>query len=145
MHSVEGSRDHGDFVVALYWQGLQVQLALTDEVCGDGDGSEGPDDDEVEADVDQDDGEEKDQGEVDQQLVEALACFLQGDGHGDGDDLRSDDLAEVPAESVLLAVVLDHGLGGGGGRAVAGEASGFDSDGMRHVEVCSGGCFTGAN
>lgn len=60
MHSVEGSRDHGDFVVAFYLQGLKIQFALADEVCGDGDGTQGPDDDEVKANVDQDDGEEKD-------------------------------------------------------------------------------------
>ena len=144
VHAIEGAGDLGDFVVAANGELREAHFALADAVGGGGDDAERADDDEVEADVDEGDGEEEDGGEIEQEFGEAAAGEGEWDGGGDGDDLGSDDFAEVPAEAVLGTVVFEHGAWGGGRLAVALEATLLDADGVGEIEADAGGVVAGA-
>src|SRR5579862_6608844 len=115
-------------------QRRQIDLTGRDAVGGLAHPAQRADNNEVHADVDERDGGEEDSSERNEQVAEAVVGQLDRQRHGNGDDLRSDDLVLMPAEAVLGSIALDQSFGGHARAAVAGQASLLSSDGPRKVE-----------
>src|SRR5258708_10618323 len=78
----------------------------------------------MEHEVEGDEDEGEDPGERDHENLEGVISALDGQGHGNGDDLCADHLVQLPAESIRRTIEFDHGLRSRVDGAVAVQAGG---------------------
>jgi len=132
--AIEGCGELSHLIVAVDWQFGLIELTEADAVGDGGEPAYGRDDEEVEDEIDgeQDCGEGHDEGP--HEGSEGSAGNLDGERHGDRDDLSADDFIQLPAKAVGCAVFVDHDFRGSGGNGVALEAARGGHDGVSEVE-----------
>src|SRR5450755_2521918 len=121
-HPVEGAGENRNLVLALRLDFGDVHVSHADLIRHVRKPLHGADHDEIEKDVHEDEREREHAHERPEQRLEGLVGHGDRDRHRHGDDLRADDLVQLPAEAVRRTVRREDGRRRDGWRVVADEA-----------------------
>src|SRR5450755_226670 len=106
--AIEGRGEHTNLVLAGDGELRDFQIASTDFICRSRHANDGANDHHRQTNVEHHERQEEDRDERRNEGAKGCVGLRQRHRHGNGDDLRADDLIVLPAETIRGAVLRNH-------------------------------------